>query len=170
MKKLQISPPEGYEIDQDKSDLSKGVVCFKEVKNKLTYKDVYLRLFYTSSKDHFDLDREIKKIVYSSYWDKENIDGRLNLVSSSKEQLESIIALNQLVNVAKYLNGDWLPNWDSKENKYYIYYNCSRRKVNIGSSVTFKNSMVYFKYEELAQQAIDILTEPIIRKALTLNH
>jgi hypothetical protein len=34
MKKLEIEIPQGHEIDQEKSDLSKGLVVFKKVEEK----------------------------------------------------------------------------------------------------------------------------------------
>jgi hypothetical protein len=35
MKNIKIQIPTNHEIDQEKSDLSKGLVCFKEVKKQL---------------------------------------------------------------------------------------------------------------------------------------
>lgn len=38
-------------------------------------------------------------------------------------QIEKILAINQLMNIAKYYNGDWKPNWsNSKENKFCIKF------------------------------------------------
>lgn len=54
MNKLQINPPEGYEIDQDKSNLSKGIIYFKECVKTLTYENVANTLFKNKS---FFLDK-----------------------------------------------------------------------------------------------------------------
>lgn len=69
------------------------------------------------------------------------------------------------MNVAKYLNKDWQPNWfDNKESKYYIFiYN---GKIDISNTVLSNCLEVYFKSKELAQQVIDILGEETIKLAL----
>lgn len=46
MNKLEITIPEGFEIDQQKSDLSKGIIEFKPIEKKgLSYNDVAKELF-----------------------------------------------------------------------------------------------------------------------------
>jgi hypothetical protein len=70
--------------------------------------------------------------------------------SISEEQLESILELNKLANVARVLNDGWLPNSSSE---------CHALSVNL-----------YFKTAEAKQKAIKLLGEESIRKALTLNH
>lgn len=174
MNKLQINPPEGYEIDQDKSDLSKGIVHFKKSKKVLNYKDVARRLFCTSDEpDHYDYDSGFNKIgsispcVANSRWTNKKLLG-LNLLSTTKSQLESILALNKLCNVAKYLNGEWLPKNNSCQ-KYVLMIDASNEiTTDLHNQCTLTN--VYFKTRKLAQQAIEILGEEEIRKALTLNH
>jgi hypothetical protein len=163
MNKLQIYPPEGYEIDQDK--LSKGVVHFKKSKKVLSYKDVANEIFKFKSAYYLSADGTpncVPEVGYAIH----------PVLSKTKTQLESILALNKLCNVAKYLNGDWLPS-HKHEHQYYI-------QININSEISSVNSFcggghdissnVYFKSKELAQQAIEILGEDEIRKALTLNH
>ena len=69
------------------------------------------------------------------------------------------------MNVAKYLNKDWQSNWDNiNQHKYCIYiYN----NIITASRVTINYSnIVYFKSEELAKQAIDILGEETIKLTL----
>lgn len=72
------------------------------------------------------------------------------------------------MNVAKYLNGDWQPNWNNdKEYKYYIYLkSCYNYDVSIDCACSYTYSIVHFKSEELAQQAIDILGKETIKLAL----
>ena len=71
------------------------------------------------------------------------------------------------MNVAKYLNGDWEPNWnDLSEPKWYISYNPRYFKLNTNWAVLCKLSSAYFKSEELALQAIEILGEEEVKKAL----
>lgn len=164
MNKLQINPPTGYEIDQEKSDLTAGIIHFKEVEKKLTYEDITMALFsgkkvyYTDEKGEVNTSYEI---VWNRFSDPNN--------STSGEQLESLMALNKLCNVAKYLNGDWLPDSaDIDKNKLYIYIHSSG--LDISSHNCASEGNVFFKSRELALQAIEILGKETILKALTLNH
>lgn len=87
----------------------------------------------------------------------------------SKQQLESIFALNKLANVAYVLNDGWIPDWGSNEEfKYSICL--SHDKLKTEWWWKDNHGCVCFKSKELAQKAIDILGEDEIRKALTLNY
>ena len=160
MEKLQINCPEGYQIDQDKSNLSEGIVYFKEIKKQLTYDDVAKNLFskcyyYTAASGNID---KIKSLRTQEYYCSNN--------AASREQLESLLALNKSINVANYLNDDWIPK--TGQTKYFIYLSDEELVIKTHNSVLY--GLVYFKTKELAQQAIDILGEEEIKKALTLNH
>jgi hypothetical protein len=155
-KEIKIVPPEGYEIDTKKSTFEK--IVFKEVKTKLDYIEDILPYLIEKYKDFCDMN-----------W------GVLGV--SSKNQLESILALNKLCNVAKYLNGDWLPSEKRGWGGWCIVLINSKFDGTFFSitQLYLKNtfsqcSVVYFKTEDLAKQAISILGEEEIRKALTLNH
>lgn len=161
-KELKIVPPKGYEIDKDNSTFDK--IVFKEIKKTVTYNDIADNLFYNkkcyfySSEESHDL---IIKYQPTKTHQKSNI-------STTREQLESILALNKLCNVAKYLNGDWLPKHE--EPKYFIQCISFDSITTVQSISGFFGGLVYFKTKELAQQAIEILGEKEIIKALTLNH
>ena len=166
MEKLNINPPKGYEIDQDKSNLDKGEIYFKEVKKQLTYEDVAEELFFREHCYHLDED---SLITYDYNYDMHQsleVDN-----SVTKAQLESILSLNKLCNVAKYLNDDWKSKRD--ETKYFIQiiHKLGEGEVlNVNVHETVMRSNVYFKSQALAYKAIKILGEEDIRKALTLNH
>ena len=64
-------------------------------------------------------------------------------------------AIAQLINIAKYYNGDWKPDWSSVENKYYIIY-CNRSQCYTTDCKTLIDiNTVYFKCEKDAQAVID---------------
>ena len=66
-----------------------------------------------------------------------------------------INAIDMLMNIAKYYNGDWKPNWSSVENKYHIIY-CNRSQCYTTDYKTFFDiNTVYFKCEKDAQAVID---------------
>ena len=65
-------------------------------------------------------------------------------------------AIAQLINIAKYYNGDWKPEWrNGDEDKNFIYYDCFQDAYNITAVYHCKNSNVYFKNIADAQAVID---------------
>ena len=133
------------------------VESIRKKEKKLTYKKICKKLqpiYYIESDGYVDKALDFLKDANCA---------------TSKEQLESILALNKLANVAKYLNDGWLPDWDNKtEPKYYML------KVNnhleIRAAYTLADGNLFFKSWEHTNQAIEILGEKEIFKALTLNH
>lgn len=154
---IKIDVPEGTE-----AYLENNIIKFRPIKKKLTYDDIAKELFKnkkTYYTDDFCNIRAIKAINDAdiNYYDVNNC--------TSKKQLKKLLAINQLMNIAKYLNGDWKPNWfDDKESKYYIFiYN---GKIDISNTALSSCLEVYFKSKELTQQAIEILGEETIKLAL----
>ena len=70
-------------------------------------------------------------------------------------------AIAQLINIAKYYNGDWKPDWNTsnwntyRESKYYIYYENSENKYGVGYTTDINWGNVYFKSRDNAQSVID---------------
>lgn len=122
---LTIDIPEGMEIDLKNSDLAKGIVRFKQ--STITYEDV---------EDTLKLDKNCKSII-------------INESNASK-----LVTLSRLMNIAKYYNGDWKPNWsDQNEYKYFIIYNGDIYKVDYNWTIISNN--IYFKNKKDAQAVID---------------
>lgn len=137
---LEFQIPEGYIFDKDNS--TENVIRFKPIKNKITYEDV------------------IKKFNYEDRY-------YINNDPTSWEQLQQLLALNKLMNVAKYLNGDWKPDWkDKHQHKWFIFYDHQLSGLHLAIHYTQRFASVYFKSEELALQAIEILGEEEVKKAL----
>lgn len=159
-KEIKIVPPEGYEIDKENSTFE--CVKFKPIKKATNYKEVEDKLFTGVNKEYF---------INAQSSDKDSIFNRTSvqfIQCCSDKQIEKIIAIAKLMNVAKYLNGDWKPDWDNEyELKYLI------NKIRAGIYVSRNNcnnfAIIYFKSKELAQQAIDILGEETIRLALSTD-
>lgn len=151
---LKIDVPEGTE-----AYLENNIIKFKAIKKKLAYKDIAKKLFKNKITYYPDAYCNIRSIDATdvSYCDANNC--------TSEKQLKKLLAINQLMNVAKYLNGDWQPDWNNNQkSKYYIFiYN---GKIDISNTALSNCLEVYFKSKELAQQAIDILGEETIKLAL----
>ena len=95
----------------------------------------------------------------------------------SVQQAGRLKAIHQLMNVAKYLNGDWIPDWkDSNQFKYSIYLDYfypehpGKGFIKISRNSIFDLGCVYFKSEELAKRAIEILGEEKIREIFATNY
>lgn len=70
--------------------------------------------------------------------------------------LNKIIAISQLINIAKYYNGDWNPNWRSlMEPKYYIYYNTRSNIYGVANASSTNYSNIYFRLDKDAQAVIE---------------
>lgn len=65
-------------------------------------------------------------------------------------------AIAQLINIAKYYNGDWKPDWNnSNEDKYFIYYRYIKDEYAVDADLTEVANVVYFKNRADAQAVID---------------
>ena len=121
---LIIDIPEGMEIDLENSNLAKGIVKFK--KHDITYKNIEDAL------------------------SSENYAGAV-INTNNGIKLE---ALNKLMNIAKYYNEDWEPDWNNQdEYKYFIIYNMDTYKIDHGWTSICSN--IYFKNKKDAQAVID---------------
>nr|DAG90984.1 MAG TPA: hypothetical protein [Crassvirales sp.] len=149
---IVIETPDGME-----AYLEGNIVKFKPIEKKLAYENIAKELF--ENKDVW----RISGLIINKY----NRTGCWNYLTNciSEKQAKKLLAINQLMNVAKYLNGNWQPNWNNgNESKYYI-----RIRDNI-IEITDANfncsDIVYFKTYVFTQQAIDILGEETIKLAL----
>lgn len=157
---LKIEAPEGYEVDWDNS--SNNTIRFKPIKKKITYQDVKEKLFPEShSSFYFGKEGAIVQTFNIKYLSKEL------LLATSQQQLQQIRALNKLMNVAKYLNGDWEADWkDIHQYKYMYIYDYLTSKIEVQYNMYRAYLTICFKSKELALQAIEILGEEEIKKAL----
>lgn len=137
---IEFKIPEGYVLDKDNS--TENVIRFKPIKKTITYEDI------------------IKKFNYEDRY-------YINNDPTSWKQLQQLLALNKLMNVAKYLNGDWEPNWNnSSETKWCLFFNYCNKTLMTSNWQSSHYGCVYFKSEELVYQAIEILGEEEVKKAL----
>lgn len=159
---VKIQVPEGME-----SYIVDGEVRFRK---KLSINDVYKELFFNRPIYYMD----------DTGWAHErndNFDSMIPLDDrefrnncTSEKQVEKLLAIIQLMNVAKYLNKDWSPNWeDSYEPKYYIECHQTDDELTLEYTCKYNHSIVYFRTKELAQQAICILGKETIKLALSTN-
>lgn len=124
---LTIEIPEGMEIDLENSDLINGVVKFK--KKDITYDDVWSAI--------------IAKDICSEM--------NFSIINNKK-----LNAINKLINIARYYNRDWKPDWsNSKENKYCIKFDYHKDRFYVDYNNSIGAGDVFFKNSEDARAVIN---------------
>lgn len=166
---LNFKVPEGLQIDEANSDLSKGKIALKEIPKKLDYITIVNRL--RDSRDTWYECIENGNIRDVSA----GCTPFARFSSPDLDSLSSLGALNMLNNVAKYFNDGWKPEARRYGVKYFLYLSfesalSNKSTVLVGNHKTIQQSCVYFKTREHATQALEILGGELVRKALTLNH
>lgn len=139
-KYITIDIPKGFIIDTEDSDLSKGIIKFKN-------KWLTLEQLYKSAKDN----------NYHTY---------LNEIKDSRgdktcEVREKLIALSNLMDIARYFNDDWKFNAEDVSRGYAIafYYNTTEfpqyNVIAIHSTCDIYYGNPVFKNEADAKYVID---------------
>lgn len=133
LRPIELVLPNGYMIDKDHSDLDKGVIRFKSKWLSLE------QLYKIAKESHYITNRSAIK---------EFSDGKL-------------VALANLMDIARYFNGDWNYNANSNECGYMIAYDKTRTTddsyqiVHINSDTDMYFGNIMFKNEADAQYVID---------------
>lgn len=132
---LTIEIPEGMEIDTENSSLAEGIIKFKP-----------------------------KYITYSKIVNSFNSITNTNVYIHSSDT-KKLKAIAQLMNIARYYNGNWKPDWSSPgEYKYFIVYNSDIYKVDYNWTSIYNR--IYFKNKKDAQSVIDNLNFRAILNAI----
>lgn len=81
---------------------------------------------------------------------------RYGSIVVSSSNIDKLLAISKLMDIAKYYNGDWKPDWSNIDKyKYYITYNGSDNTYTIADNSIYNYSNIYFKNWEDAQAVID---------------
>lgn len=116
----------------------------------ITYYDI-LRELYMGKTAYWIYDKCIESGKQSSY----NFDDAVNCTSVA--QAKRMVAFNKLQNIAKYLNGDWKPNFDGDHRNWNICKDGDTLLATYTRNVNKAN--VYFKSKDLAYEAIRLMGE-----------
>ena len=159
MKQITIEVPDNCELKQNGNTYT-----IVEKEKKLTYDDIAKEFFNNKEGYYINTSGTISfnnSFSYSDSMDANNC--------TSEKQAKKLLAINKLMNLAKYLNGDWQPDWDYRhEKKYYIYIDNELIEINFVD--TKQCCDIYFKSKEPAEKAIEILGEETIRLALCTDY
>lgn len=95
-----------------------------------------------------------KVMTYKDTYDSLDIDTFLLPISVNNTQ--KIKAIDKLMNIARYYNGDWKPDWSNcKEPKYYIVFKIDSNSYDVTFRYGISYNTVYFKNREDAQEVIN---------------
>ncbi len=113
----------------------------------MTLNEIMKSLYFKKEAYFVDMFGKIKSNQTTLYNDRNNC--------SSRSHIEQWLSMNDLLNVACFLNNGWKPNWENpEEDKYTIIIN---NGVPVFSKVNQPVSFVYFSSEEIAEKAISII-------------
>lgn len=122
----------------------------KTQKKPITYDDI-LKELYLGNIAYWIYEKNIESGIQTDY----NFKDSVNCTSVAQEK--RMVAFNKLQNIAKYLNGDWKPDFDGDHENWYIgkegdtFLAMYTKYVNKAS--------VYFKSEGAANEAIRLMGE-----------
>lgn len=139
----------------------KLMVCKKHAQNDhpqnektqekpITYDDVLKELFLDKIASWVGISK-----IYTATVGSANYNDLNNCTSYA--QAKRLLAFNKLMNIAKYLNGDWMPDFDGDQENWNIgkkgdtFLAMYTRYVNKAS--------VYFKSKDIALEAIRLMGE-----------
>lgn len=143
-KEIKISVPDGYEIDNENSTFK--CVKFKPIKKDITYKYICNNLF---TKEWGFLITEsgcIEEKMFEYFVESEKNN------ATNRRQLEKVLALNQLLNIATYYNS----KVTEPDGLYAISYNKFYDSYCVSTSTSYVTGITaLFNREEDAQKVID---------------
>ena len=123
---ITIDIPKGMEIDIENSDFTKGIIKFKLDDN--TYDNIEKAL---------------------------NIENTSTSITVSKNNKHKLLAIDKLMNIARYYNKDWKPNPYSEEGVYYIIFNHLKNVFWVDFTYGVDTNNIFFKNLEDAKAVVN---------------
>lgn len=128
-KELKIQAPEGYEIDKENSTFD--CIKFKPIKKNITYKDICNTLLIKKLGFFISTSGDIEEEMFEYYVASEKNN------ATNRKQLEKVLALNQLLNIATYYNS----RVKESDGLYTISYNEFYRSYCISTRTCYVTGM-----------------------------
>ena len=123
---LTINIHKGMEIDIENCDLKNGIIKFK--KKELRYEDIENSL---------------------------DLEGNRTGIPVDDNNAFKLCATDRLMNIARYYNGDWKPDWRSNELKYFITFSFVSNSYSLIERYQASIGPVFFKNKKDAEAVID---------------
>lgn len=167
---VEMKIPKGFEVfisEEGKPMIRKKVEeeskPEKEGEAPLTYNAIAKALFKNNPKVFYLDDGG----AISTFECAISYDDVSNCMSDA--QVKRLLAFNKLQNIAKYLNDGWHPDFNDQSKKYFIWKCTKNGAITFGYNTNFNEGSVYFKTEDLAKQAIDIMGEQSLADLFNTN-
>lgn len=122
----------------------------KTQKKSITYDDILKELFLDKIASWVGRTK-----IYTATIGGVNYNDQNNCTTEA--QAKRLLAFNKLMNIAKYLNGDWKPNFDGDHGNWNICKDGDTLLATYTRNVNKAN--VYFKSKDLAYEAIRLMGE-----------
>ena len=119
-------------------------------KKTITYDDILKELFLDKIASWVGRTK-----IYTATIGVVNYNDQNNCTTEA--QAKRLLAFNKLMNIAKYLNGDWKPDFDGDHENWHIGKENDTFLVMYTKYVN--KASVYFKSEEAANEAIRLMGE-----------
>lgn len=156
---MEIDVPEGYVIDEVNSTFK--TIVFK--KKLDSYEEMMANIFEGNTIYRVDVKGDIQQFQC----DETNYSAVANCKSVG--QARKLLALNQLMNVATFINNGWKPEWGKNtERKWHLAIKGGKIVAEPGWESN--GGVVYFSTKEDAMEAINVLGEKVIREVLTTDY
>jgi hypothetical protein len=144
MKTFNIEIPDGYEIDQQNSEFTKGLVVFKKIELNLPkhWRELEnISGYYVGDCCHIEHEGYTK-----TYINNKNM-------FVTEEQANASIALAQLSQLREVYRQGWVPDWNiMKNNKWCINFHENKAVVGIWGST---HHFLSFQSREIAEQFLE---------------
>lgn len=187
-REYNTNPPQGMEglqdsLQEDESlrtqkrmyrkqldSIEKAIEYFKRKSNKM--KTITLengKKVEISEESYKALEGAVKEVTWEDVWKWAKDEGETDVFSAVRfgwNHQDKVKAIHRLLIAAKYLNGDWKPDWKKTRNYFLAMY---EGMITIDSTLRHGSSFVYFKSSEAAKRAVSILGEETIRAAFNTD-
>ena len=104
----------------------------------------------------------LKKVTYKDISEKYCWS---SIIRVDFKHTEKMFTFRKLLEVADYLNGNWKPDWDNKEQcKYIICYNHETKQFGTDFYSYTSITPIVFSSEENAKKAVEIIGEEELKQ------
>lgn len=154
------------ELEEVKQKIADNEKKIAEIKKKIEEKKVETGRWKPEEGDIYWFVDDIG-CIGNSRWDNDNIDKKRYAIGNCYQTEEECeFAIEKLKVIAELKEHEESKNraWNMKNIHFHIYYDYTKKEVNIGYAIFIKRNGIYFESKEKARQAIDAVGEDRIKK------
>ena len=145
-KTIKITPPEGYEVDKEKSTFEKIVFKKLEPNLPMSWEELKeVKGYFIHQNSDININPMIDKAVAYN-----------KNVFPTKEEAKAMLAMAQLCQLRDRWNEDWKPDWENQDVKYVIEVNSN---LLVANTVRYNSAPMSFKTRELRDKFIVIFKD-----------